>query len=231
MGRQPYAPTSLVLGRILSAHWIRGWIDFCEGNTLCLPGVKPGILWSCLESNPVYSMLSWNQTRNTLCLPGVKPGILCAFLESNPEYSVSAWSQTRYTLCLPGVKPRILFVCLESNPVYFVSAWSQTQYTLLAGSQTRYTLLAWRQIRYTLCLPLFKPSLPVFQTPGIVTVLSELPVPLLCIWIWTVKISVPFSLVQGRRWSYSVGQNQAVHKHSHAVCDTPRGEVRREWTR
>jgi hypothetical protein len=120
----------------------------------------------------------WSQTRNTVVLPGVKPGILCACLMSNPVYSVPVWSQTWNSLCLPGVKPGILCACLESNPEYCGPAWSKTRFTLLPGSQTLYTLPAWNQTRYTLCLPIVKPS---FETPGLVTILTELPAPLLCI--------------------------------------------------
>ena len=58
-------------------------------NTLSLPGIKPGILCACLESNSEYSVPSWFQTRTTVVLPGVKPGILC----------------------LLGVKPGILRAC------------------------------------------------------------------------------------------------------------------------
>jgi hypothetical protein len=140
-----------------------------------------GILCACLESNPKYCGRAWSQTRYTLCFPGIKPGILCACLESNPEYSVPSWSQTRNTLCLPGVKPGILCFCLDSNPVYSACSESNPIYFACLASNPVYFVPAWSQTRYTLCLPLFKPSLPVFQTPGIVTILSELPAPLLCI--------------------------------------------------
>jgi len=54
-------------------------------NTLCLPGVKPGILCFCLESNAVYSAC-WESNP-----------IYSACLASNPVYSVPALVQALIT--------------------------------------------------------------------------------------------------------------------------------------